>query len=704
MRKISKKIVAGALAFALATGSIFYSPFKINPVAADTSYKLNNPQLGSIVTWDCVYFGNYPQKEITFSDNSELYNTLMTSENWDNNELVLGGVKYRRIQKSDAASTGNHFDWSNEYHYYQYSKIKWRVLNCENSKIMLLSDKALDMRQYNTIAKRVSWENSTLRSWLNGYDADQNISSEDYNSNSFINTAFTDAERNIILQQELSNPASSTYSVSTGNNTSAKVFIMSEGDLKNSSYGFSNERARQLVCTDYANGMGAAKPNVSYWSRTQGKTELSELYVKEDGSLYTKGYSVAYNSNAVRVAIVIDAAGTSHYSYAGTVASDGSVYEIETTSQVETTTTEETTSQIETTTKEETSSQVETTTKETTSNEESSSQVETTTIEETTSQIETTTTDETASQVETTTTDETTSQVETTTTEETASQVETTTTTDETTSQVETTTTEETTSQVETTTIDETTSQVETTTIDETTSQVETTTIDETTSQIETTTLEEVTTPEETTTKQATDSLDVGDSFYDNKSKAMYTVTMSSAKSGNMCYDKYCGGKKSVKIPDSLTVDGKKYTVTSIAANCFKNNTAITKVSIGHYVRVIGANAFYGCKQLKSITFGKRVTTIGSKAFYRCTAVKKIVIPKSITKIGEAAFGKCKKLKKISILNPNLKPSGFGKNAFRETYKKPFVMIPIKNYKNYKSILLSKCKLSKKTNIVKSKF
>lgn len=45
---------------------------------------------GQKVTWDCVYFGSYPQSEVTSKDGS-IYNTLKNATGWDeNNDITIG--------------------------------------------------------------------------------------------------------------------------------------------------------------------------------------------------------------------------------------------------------------------------------------------------------------------------------------------------------------------------------------------------------------------------------------------------------------------------------------------------------------------------------------------------------------------------------------------------------------------------------------
>lgn len=168
-----------------------------------------------------------------------------------------------------------------------------------------------------------------------------------------------------------------------------------------------------------------------------------------------------------------------------------------------------------------------------------------------------------------------------------------------------------------------------------------------------------------------------------------------------------------VTVPDTVTVNGVKYKVTSVSANAFKNNTKIKTVKIGKYVKEIGDNAFYGCKNLTKITLPSSITKIGKKAFYNCKKLKtitipskaalteigdsafyncivltKITIPAKVTKIGAKAFYNCKKLKTITIKSTVL--SSVGKNAFKNIYKKATIKVPKKKLAAYKTLLKGK--------------
>ena len=153
--------------------------------------------------------------------------------------------------------------------------------------------------------------------------------------------------------------------------------------------------------------------------------------------------------------------------------------------------------------------------------------------------------------------------------------------------------------------------------------------------------------------------------------------------------------KASVKIPDTIQVNGIVCKVTGIAANAFKNNTSLKTVTIGKNITVIGANAFYGCKNLSKIYGGSRIANIGYKAFFNCGNLSSITISGTVRSIGKQAFYNCKKLRTIVIKSTALSSRNVGTKAFTGTYTRPTVKVPAKQMNTYKKLLRSKGMSSK---------
>ena len=310
---------------------------------------------GQKVTWDCVYFGSYPQSEVTSKDGS-IYNALKNATGWDeNNDITIGRTKYRRLKGEDATRYSSNeegeYNWNGSYktyHYFKYEPIKWRVLNRNGNDAFLLADVALDDQKYNTNYEDVTWETSGIRSWLNGYGASVNQPRTDYSKKNFINSAFTSTQRSAIKTISVVNDNNIYYGTAGGKNTSDKVFLLSESEVYNTDiaagYGFINDynveyatydEAKRSRCSTYASAMGTCRSyytttgytkyngDVWWWLRSPGYDNSSAAIVVDNG--YVSGFcsdNVSYNSVGVRPALHLNLASTNLYSYAGTVCSD----------------------------------------------------------------------------------------------------------------------------------------------------------------------------------------------------------------------------------------------------------------------------------------------------------------------------------------------------------------------------------------------
>ena len=123
-----------------------------------------------------------------------------------------------------------------------------------------------------------------------------------------------------------------------------------------------------------------------------------------------------------------------------------------------------------------------------------------------------------------------------------------------------------------------------------------------------------------------------GEAFTDKTTKAVYTVTKSGSKNGTVTYTGNTAKKASkVTVPATVTIKGRSYKVTAIAANAFKNNKKLKKAVIGKNVTKIGKKAFYGCKKLKTIqikTTGLKKKSVGSQAFAKIHRKAVVRVPK----------------------------------------------------------------------------
>ena len=367
-RRLLSLLLTAALAL---TGLPAAIPERAAEKAEAADVTLKNPRIvsddsmtaGQKVTWDCVWFGSYPQAEVIPSGveytaldaslrrdgdvivSDSVYAALQSASGWDaNNDITLNGAKYRRMKKEDATYTSSsyvYYQWSNEtdYHYFKYEPIKWRVLRTDGSQALLLSDIALDDQKYHTVYESVTWETSTIRSWLNGYGAGSNQQSVDYSQKNFLGSAFTASERAAIADSPLENADNIDYGMEGGNNTTDKIFLLSESDVWNTdtakTYGFvknydTDDEARRCQSSAYAKAMGmwsdtdiAYAGNGYWWLRSPGEYDDDAVYVYDDGYVERYGDSVNYYNYGVRSTLNLNLSSSNLYTYAGTVCSDG---------------------------------------------------------------------------------------------------------------------------------------------------------------------------------------------------------------------------------------------------------------------------------------------------------------------------------------------------------------------------------------------
>lgn len=83
-----------------------------------------------------------------------------------------------------------------------------------------------------------------------------------------------------------------------------------------------------------------------------------------------------------------------------------------------------------------------------------------------------------------------------------------------------------------------------------------------------------------------------------------------------------------VTIPTNVVFGGRTYRVTSIAANAFRENTSITKLSMGSNVTSIGSRAFYRCTNLKKmVIYSRSLNSFGYYSFKRTHSKAKVYVP-----------------------------------------------------------------------------
>ncbi len=277
--------------------------------------------------YSCIYFGSYPQTQIT---GDRLTNDIIDADYDENGDAFIDGNKYHKVENIYGTS------------YFLYEPIKWKIIANTEGYIVAMAEKGLDYCSYyeakekseeNTVDVQdltdeelenytdrrvaynsVSWEKSTIRSWLNSYGEKKNIAEQSYEEGreGFFYTAFSKVEqKDMKSTQEFAEMKFSQYL--SGAKGDKVVLLNLEGVLKKK-YGFTSKESasigRILERTDYAMERGRELNDKfsnegAWWIANGLEEECTVQYVTKKGAIETEGIS-SYYSLLARPVIVID--------------------------------------------------------------------------------------------------------------------------------------------------------------------------------------------------------------------------------------------------------------------------------------------------------------------------------------------------------------------------------------------------------------
>ena len=234
-------------------------------------------------SWTYVAFGEWPQSEAIGVSPTKV----------EQHPEGLFNEKYY----SD--SNGNYVKEGDKY--YKVEPIIWRVLNKDyatTGKALLLAENILTggIPYYVSSYKRTidsvtvfanNYKYSTIRAWLNGSYETDDTQEKNYEGKGFLQTAFTDEALKCIAETTVDNTKESTFGRGEDqednpyacDNTTDKIFLLSEQEATMSDYGFAEYTAsgqgntRIRVTTDYAQATGAYHSSIDgyggwWWLRS----------------------------------------------------------------------------------------------------------------------------------------------------------------------------------------------------------------------------------------------------------------------------------------------------------------------------------------------------------------------------------------------------------------------------------------------------
>lgn len=233
----------------------------------------------------CMDSGDYESayillKDISYKDSKEKCAEIKTKYN---------RILMRKAAVGDKITFGTYEQDNDTSH--GAEDIEWLVLAKENNKILVISDKALDYQRYNKTYEKITWEQCSLRKWLN---------------DSFFNAAFSEEEQALIQNTTVSADKNPKYSTDPGNATTDKVFLLSINEAEKY---FSGEQARKCTTTAYVIAIAQSEYDNKYvswwWLRSPGDKQKNAARVDYAGSIDYSSLSVSGNVGCVRPALWI---------------------------------------------------------------------------------------------------------------------------------------------------------------------------------------------------------------------------------------------------------------------------------------------------------------------------------------------------------------------------------------------------------------
>ncbi len=181
--------------------------------------------------------------------------------------------------------------------------IQWRVLKNEDGKLLLLSERAIEMHAFvdwnGEMYVESTWAESDVRRWMNG---------------EFYENMFSVAERDGVSTTLVKAVLNGDYPhVEQGEDTEDRIFLLSYDDVLNTEYGFVSSPqpsftrvttltpSMQQICID-----DQVPPNTFWMLRTMGYTNMHAIHITPDGGVASPGALNITANTAIRPAFNLD--------------------------------------------------------------------------------------------------------------------------------------------------------------------------------------------------------------------------------------------------------------------------------------------------------------------------------------------------------------------------------------------------------------
>ena len=177
----------------------------------------------------------------------------------------------------------------------QFGGYDWRVLDVQDGKALILSDKVIEESSYNNKYEKITWEACDLRRYLNGN----------------FYAGFGVEERARIIETRLENKSNPWHGTYSGKDTACNIFLLSLEEVAR--YLGDTEKLKgknpnnEYWVDDPYNAARTAQNvtgnNSSWWLRSSGVSNTHAAFVNDKGNILVGGKNVIDNDCGVRPAL-----------------------------------------------------------------------------------------------------------------------------------------------------------------------------------------------------------------------------------------------------------------------------------------------------------------------------------------------------------------------------------------------------------------
>lgn len=183
-------------------------------------------------------------------------------------DALCGYKEISACRSSTYRHVGRIFMGKTEQEYGQICPIEWRVLKREGRRALVISNYVLACRQFSRDYGNATWDNCSLREWLNG---------------SFYNNTFTRGEREQILLTKVRTPANAVTGTHGGGETQDRLFVLSKEEAETYFKDDDDRLARATACA-IGRGVDVFDGFSRWWLRSPGLEEGNVIAVDTDGT------------------------------------------------------------------------------------------------------------------------------------------------------------------------------------------------------------------------------------------------------------------------------------------------------------------------------------------------------------------------------------------------------------------------------------